>query len=194
VTLKTMICALTLIACPAQAATLTPKPISCVTAPELRAGLAFAMQEVMVAVGSKCGPLLSETSYLRTKGSQLVARYADAASEGTETLNNLVKRLGPDLKIADGDPVAMKGVVTTMIANGLGKILSNKSCADVDKALSLLDPMPPENMIGLIEFAVQKYDESERAKGARAGSSKRPVICPVTPKAATKSPDSLDRN
>jgi hypothetical protein len=194
VTFKAIIGALTLMSVPAQAATLTPKPISCVTAPELRAGLAFAMEEVMVAVGSKCGPLLPETSYLRTKGSQLVARYAGVASDGTETLNTLVKRLGPDLKIADGDPVAMKGVVSTIIANGLGKHLSNKSCADVDKALSLLDPMPPENMIGLIEFAVQKYDESERAKGARAGSSKGPIICPVTPKAATKILENLDRD
>jgi hypothetical protein len=175
--MRAMILASMIVAFPAQAVTPQTKPVTCLTKPELRAGLAFAMQEMMVTVGSKCSPLLPESSYLRTKGSQLVARYADTASNSNEILNGLVKRLGPDLKIADGDPIAMKGLASTMIATGLGKFLTDKNCLDVDKTLSLLDPLPPENMIGLIEFAIQKVDASERAKGKPASASKRPILC-----------------
>jgi hypothetical protein len=194
--LKVMIGAAVLLALPVQAATLPSKSVSCVTEPELRAGLAFAMQEVMVAVSSRCGPNLSETSYLRTKGPQLVARYADTASKETDVLNNLIKRLGPELKIADGDPVAMKGMVSTLIATGLGKVLSDKRCEDVDQALSLLDPMPAENMIGLFVFAAQKADLSDRTKAKRAGNAapKRSIICAAGTATGTKDRNSLDRH
>ena len=175
--LRSIMLASMIVAFPAQAVTPQTKAVTCLTEPELRAGLAFAMQEMMVTVGSKCSPLLPETSYLRTKGSQLVERYADTASNSNEILNGLVKRLGPDLKIADGDPVAMKGLASTMIANGLGKFLTDKNCLDVDKMLNFLDPLPPENLIGMIEFAIQKVDASDRAKGKGASFGKRPILC-----------------
>jgi hypothetical protein len=194
--LKALIGTTVLLVLPVQAATLPSKSVSCVTEPELRAGLAFAMQEVMVTVSSRCGPNLSETSYLRSKGSQLVARYADTASNSAEVLNSLIKRLGPKLKIADGDPVAMKGMVSTLIATGLGKMLSDKSCEDVDQALRLLDPMPAENIIGLFVFAAQKADESNRLKAKRSGAtvSKRSIICATGTAAGIKDRDSLDRH
>lgn len=177
--LRSMILASMIVACPAQAVTPETKPVTCLTEPELRAGLAFMMQEMMVTVGSKCSPLLPESSYLRTKGTQLVARYSEEASNSTEILNQLVKRLGPDLKIADGDPIAMKGLASTMIANGLGKFLTDKNCLDVDKTLGLLDPLPPENMIGLIEFAIQRVDASNKTKtrGKVTSLGKRPILC-----------------
>jgi hypothetical protein len=193
---KCLVSGLLLIALPAQAATVPPKPVSCVTARELRAGLAFAMQEAVVALGSKCGPLLSETSYVRSKGRALVSRYADTASNSNDVLNGLIKRLAPELKIADGDPIAMKGIVSTLITAQLGKILSARTCEDVDRTLSLLDPMPAENMIGLVEFAFQKVDESDRRKGRRLGKPERTIICPsagsTSPKIAN--PNSQDRH
>jgi hypothetical protein len=178
-TVKAIISAICLVAVPAQAAPSTVKPLNCVTKSELHAGLAFVMQEVIVATGSKCGSLLDETSYLRTKGASLVARYSAAADAGSEDLNTLIKRLGPDFKVAEGDPIAMKAVFSTLITNELGKILVSKSCADVDQVLGLLDPLPAENMLGLVEFAIQKVDEDDRSKGRRSIRSKRPVLCPA---------------
>jgi hypothetical protein len=187
---------LLLVALPVQAATVPTKPMTCVTAPELRAGLAFAMQEAVVAMGSKCGPLLPGTSYIRSKGPALVARYADTASNGPEVLNGLIKRLGPELKIADGDPVAMKGFLSTLITAQLGKILSARTCDDVDKTLSLIDPLPAENLIGLVELVIQKVDENDRRKGSRLGKPGRSIICPSSgiPAAKTTNPNSLDRH
>ncbi len=175
--LKSICSALCLIAVPVQAAPPPTKPVTCVTKAELHAGLAFLMQEALVAVESKCGSLLGETSYLREKGSSLVTRYGEAADAGTSDLNNLIKRLGPDFKIADGDPVAMKAVFSTLITNQLGKMLVNKSCADVDQVLALLDPLPAENMLGLVEFIIQRFDQSDRVKGRRSVRSSRPVLC-----------------
>jgi hypothetical protein len=177
VKLKSVCSALCLIAVPVQAAPPPPKPVTCVTKAELHAGLAFIMQEVLVAVGSKCGSLLGETSYLRAKGPSLVSRYSEAAEAGTADLDNLIKRLGPDFKIADGDPVAMKAVFSTLITNQLGKILVSKSCADVDQVLGLLDPLPAQNMLGLIEFAIQKVDEGDRVKRRRSIRSSSPTLC-----------------
>ena len=141
----------------------------CLSKTEARSLLTYALPQVISGTGKRCQSQLPASSYLRTHGAELQARYAaqktrywpDAraaflklSSAKDAQFGELTRKL-PDESLRPMVDIAVEGMVEQNI--------KLKSCDKIDLALDLLSPLPPENTAGLIALFVEI--------GAQAGRS-----------------------
>lgn len=152
-------------------------PSQCVTAPEFRAGMRFAMPILVDAVAKKCGPAVGAASYLATKGGALSARYA--ALPGDDALvTALVGKIDDSGDMKGLDAAALRAFATVAVNKGIGKDLTPDTCKTIDQVLLQLDPLPAANMIGLLEVILRQVDADEARKAAKNGKPAKPILCP----------------
>lgn len=152
-------------------------PAQCVTAAEFRAGARFVMPILIEGAAKKCQPTLGNGSYLATKGPALEQRFAaQAGDDGVITA--LVAKLAPKGEMKGLDAGALKAFATVAVAKGMGDDLKPEICPTIDKVLALLDPMPAENTIGLVEVILRQVDADKAKKAAKTGGPAKRVLCP----------------
>ena len=152
-------------------------PTQCVTGAEFHAGVRFVMPILIVGVAKKCQPKLGNASYLATRGTALAQRYTAQAGDDS-AVTGLVAKLDTKGDMKGLDAGALKGFVTVAVAKGLGDDLKPDTCPTIDKALALLDPLPAENTIGLVEVILRQIDADNAKKAARTGKPTKRVLCP----------------
>jgi hypothetical protein len=148
----------------------------CLTRAELRTGIAYVMPALMKGVVSKCAPTLAEDSYLAKDGEALIARYAGQSQGSAEDVQALFAKFGPQAGLNGADGESTAKLVESLVTVGVQSALKPESCADISAAMALLDPLPAENMNGLIELVLVKVDEDsamKRAKSASGAKDKR---------------------
>jgi hypothetical protein len=152
-------------------------PMQCATGAEFHAGARFVMPILIDGATKKCQPLLGSGSYLATKGPALAQRYAALPGDDS-TITALVGKLDPKGDMKGLDAAALKGFATVAVAKGMGDDLKPSICPTIDKVLALLDPLPAENTIGLIEVILRQVDDDNVKKAERAGKPPKRILCP----------------
>lgn len=150
----------------------------CLTPGEFTSLATYALPSMISGTTQRCATQLGANAYLRRNGSDLVARYAQrkatswpgakaaflklSASTNADA-NNLIRNL-PDTSMQPMLDSLMEGMVSQRIPLD--------RCTSVDRAISLLAPLPAENTAELIALAV--------GLGAKAGGGKLGAIsvCP----------------
>ena len=94
------------------------------------------------------------------------------------TITALVAKLDPKGDMKGLDAAALKGFVTVAVAKGMGSDLKPDICQTIDKVLTLLDPLPAENTIGLVEVILRQVDGDNAKKAARTGKPAKRTLCP----------------
>jgi hypothetical protein len=158
---------------------------TCISRAEFQAGVSFLMPEMLSSVVDHCKASLPADSFIATKGKDMLARYAYVSERHDPALNQLIAKIGPKMGDAKMDSVALKGVATAMLGGKLREVLKPKACADVSQMLGLLDPLPAENMYGMLEFILTKVDEGKQTKAARLKTPTKPMFCDASPPAVT---------
>ena len=154
-------------------------PTQCITATEFHAGARFIMPILIDAVAKRCSPTLGDKSYLSTTGSNLVQRYA--AQTGDEiAVSSLVGKIDEKHDMKGLDAADLKAFASVAVAKGLGDELKPETCPTIDKVLALLDPMPADNTIGLVEVILRQVDADDAKKAARLGRPAKHLLCPET--------------
>ncbi len=149
------------------------KESKCLSRAELRTGIAYIMPAIVSGVVTKCSAWLPADSYLAKNGTALVARYA-GQSQGTENdVRALFDKFGNQAGLDGVDGKSTAKLVESLVAVGIQSEMKPEICADITTAMSLLDPLPAENMNGLIEFVLVKVDQGNARGPAQTESDKR---------------------
>lgn len=151
-------------------------PMQCATGAEFHAGARFVMPILIAGAAKKCRPTLGSASYLLAKGPALSQRFAAMPGDDS-TITALVVKLDPkgDMKGLDAD--ALKAFATIAVAKGMGDDLKPSICPTIDKVLALLDPMPAENTIGLVEVILRQVDDDNVKKAEKTGKPAKRILC-----------------
>ncbi len=159
----------------AQAAT-DPKP--CLTEAEAQSVFLALAPDAIRSVAQKCAPSLPETATLRGGLAAFAAPYDAAAATAWPAAGPAIAKLaGPDMKGID--PVAMKPMIGAMIGAMAADEVKPKDCATIERAVSLMAPLPPANVVGLILLAATSG--SKPGKGPFEFCPAVPVPLPPAP-------------
>lgn len=142
----------------------------CLSAGEFTALANYALPSVINGTTQRCAATLPAGAYLRSSGPQLAQRYAarkPAAwpgakqaflklSNGTNADANELIRSLPDQNLQQMFDTLIQGMVSQQI--------KPDRCGTIDRLVSLLAPLPPENTAELIALAVGLGAKSGRAQ------------------------------
>lgn len=146
----------------------------CVPAREAEA-LLLAMAPTLVgSVAAGCATTLPPNALLRRSVGPLTAKYAAHADAAwplaKEALKKIVDPEASDLLESE----LARPMLTAMIAPMLAKEIKPNDCPNIDRILTLIDPLPAKNTAGLVVALIEMAD---RDKPARAAKGKF-AICP----------------
>jgi hypothetical protein len=150
---------------------------ACVSQGEVRAGLRFLAPTMIKAVRTKCMPTLGPDAYLTTKGEALISRYQAPDSPPSPELSSLFKKIfGSDAEstLPDG---FVSAVAVGALVEGVQKDLKPTICPDIDQALALIDPLPADNMVGLLELIVTRMAQDDAKKTEKSGRAPKFTLC-----------------
>jgi len=169
--LKTTLAAVTVLALPAQAVAQSASP-QCLAPGEVRALTTFAMPSVLTGLITNCGPTLGTSSFMATRGQNLVTSYAAGKDAAWPSARKAFFRLADSGKPGDKDmanavakmpDAALQPFVEGMIASMIGAKLKPGQCVMADKLMRLLAPLPPENTAELVSTIVELVDADKKA-------------------------------
>ena len=162
---------------------LTVQPLAaqsvCVTPAEMRAGLVFIMPTLIEGVQGKCKSSLPDTAYLISSGTELPTRYGKGDVQDTAALTSLLKKVDNDGKMAGLPLEALTPMIAAMATSAITKDIKPETCPMIDKVFALLDPMPRENMYGLVELFVGTMTKADAKKRVAKGKPAGFTLCDV---------------
>jgi hypothetical protein len=156
---------------------------TCLTRAELGATVAYALPTAIEATARMCRPVLARDGYLASAGADLAARYrAGQATAWPVARSAVIKLQGGGLgkMAALLSDSTLQDLAAAAIAQFVAQTVHPGDCAEMEQALQLMAPLPPENTTGLIALAVQRSERS-REGGNSADPATRLPICPLAP-------------
>jgi hypothetical protein len=121
----------------------------CLTETEAQSLITAVLPDVFQQVGRTCSSALPENATLRGGLPPLVARYqAPADLAWPQAMAAFGKIGGKDM--AGVDPRLLRPMMGPMIAGAIAQDIKPRDCATIDRAISLMSPLPPSNTAGLI--------------------------------------------
>ena len=145
------LCAALLVAVPGLAQAAQP----CLTTVEASSLAAYALPSAISGATKRCSATLAPSSFLRTQGSQLAARYAGRKAQTWPSAKAAFLKLGAGkddgaaLLAGLPDP-SMQQLIDVMIEGLVSQKVPVAQCGDIDRIIGLLAPLPPQNMADLI--------------------------------------------
>jgi hypothetical protein len=168
---------LTLSAILSQSALAATTP-ACITTGEMRAGITFLVPTLIKAVKMKCATVLPGNAYLMTQGEALAARYHAPSSTTSPEFKSLVAKIAGSTELPELPGIKVEDIASAAILGGIQKDLKPAMCPDIDVAMALVDPLPADNMIGLLAFIGTKIVQEDANKKAKAGKTPKFALCP----------------
>ena len=142
----------------------------CLTVSEASAVAAYAMPSVISGTAQRCAPVLGKDAWLSRNGTALSQRYADRkpvvwpeakaallrmVADGADPASDVIKSL-PD--------ASMQQLADSLVVSSVAEKMPASRCGAVDRFLSLISPLPPENTAELVALTlgVLSHDEQPR--------------------------------
>lgn len=137
----------------------------CVTTPEATSIALVAMPEVIHQVGQICSARVSASSLLRQPNSAFLARYQAEADRAWPAARAALGRVaGPDISpLLQSD--FTRPVLVSLLAPALADAVQPKDCAEIDRIVTLAQPLPPANAAGLIVATLKLTREKQAQFG-----------------------------
>ncbi|MBO9711890.1 hypothetical protein [Sphingomonas sp.] len=120
----------------------------CVSADVAKAGLLAAAPAVFHVVEQSCRPMLKDDAFLLSaRGKAMIERYEDAGAKAFEQSPDAFAKAtqAPGTFTRQSD---IEAIIEPMLGSKLGKV-DAKTCTFIDRLLGLLEPLPPENFVGI---------------------------------------------
>lgn len=142
----------------------------CLTPQEVTAIAAYAMPSVIGGTTQRCAPALGKDSWIAVNGQHLAQRYADRkAAVWPEAKAALIKLGGsandPAMNALKSLPDAtIQQMADTMLTSGVAEKVPVTRCVAIDRFLSLISPLPPENTAELIALTLGIMSRGDNPK------------------------------
>ncbi|PNU04807.1 hypothetical protein [Novosphingobium guangzhouense] len=153
---RTLALTLAMMPCAAMAA----EPV-CISKAEATSLIAYALPQAINGTAKRCAPALPADAFLRTKGPGLASRYAaqkdrywpKAKPALMKALN--AKNGGSSAGMFAGLPDdTLRQMADVFVEGFVSQRIATRSCKQLDLAIDLLSPLPPENTAGLIALSM----------------------------------------
>lgn len=141
---------------------------ACLTPAELDAIFAYSMPTVIDAAGQACRPVLAPDGFLATQGTDLSARYRVAQPAAWPQAKSAVLKLGMGAVTGHGGGLgkfagllpdsALQGFVTGFVSQFVVHAIHPGDCPDIEYAMRMAAPLPPENAAGLVTLVVSRVE------------------------------------
>lgn len=130
---------------------------------------------VIQSVAATCAASLPPSAMLRRASDRLTAKFAAEGDAAWPVAREGLKKLiGPQsAQLADSE--VARPMVTAMVAPMLAGEVKAKDCPNIDRVLTLIDPLPAKNTAALI-VALLDITGATRAKPGRRAAF---TLCPV---------------
>ena len=157
----------------------------CIAPAEVKHATLFLMPAVLDGLTEQCRPSLAPNAYLLTAGLERSKTLATDRNLHWNAARAAIVRLAGEEKAgALGADTAALLIRDVIRAEG-SKQIKPADCAALDRAMSLLAPLPPENIAELVALAAEtglRAAEEKMAAAAKAGGKgpKGPpiAVCP----------------
>lgn len=159
----------------------------CMTSAEAQAGIRALFPILIEGTADGCQQFLPADAYLTASAKALAGRYAPDPDDDAR-LQSIVQHFDKKGELKGLSVNSLKSVFGDKLKEEMTKDLNPQLCSTISKAMALLDPLPAENMIGLIELIAREIDLSDarkeaRIKKSRTGSGSAELktdLCPVS--------------
>ena len=124
----------------------------CLTEPEMRGLVTYAMPTLADTLVQRCKASLPAGSYLNTRGPGLVTSLRAGQSAAWPTAREaLIKVSGRDedsnQMLRTMPESVVSPILEQMIGDRFGETLEPKTCKDIDRVLTPLAPLPAPNLV-----------------------------------------------
>lgn len=136
----------------------------CLTEADAESIALVAMPDIVRGAGIVCAARLPSSSLVRQTAGPFLDKYqaaADRAWPGARAA--IVKLSDPAIEVLLASDYARPLLTAALSPLLVGRIAA-KDCGTIDHLLTLLAPLPPRNMAGVIVVTLQ-YLKAEKAKG-----------------------------
>lgn len=152
-----------------------PQPRPCLTLAEAEMLVTAALPDVLRQTGVRCAAKLAAGSPLRRSDSELVRRYDRAADGAWPAARAALGKLSGSMIDGLLQSDYARPLLGSLIAPVIAARLPVEDCAAIDRLVTLLAPLPPQNVAGLVVIA------ADRARRTRvpAGQSNPAASLPL---------------
>ncbi len=140
---------------------------ACLTPREGEAVLLYLAPDLLAQATRTCMPVLGATAYLR-RNPDLGRRYMDASADAWPAARaGIAKVAGPD--VAPLLDSAFAGpAVSSLVAPLVAQEIKAADCPQIDRILSLVAPLAPQNIAGIAVAFLQLANDRDRKAGRRS--------------------------
>ncbi len=156
--IRALLLSTVLLAAPVQAQT------RCLTAPEAEAVTLVALPTIIQQTGVVCATRLPSSSLLRQTDGSFIDRYRDAAERAWPTARAAIVKLSDPLIDGLLQSEFARPLLTAALAPLLVGRINPADCGTIDRFVTQLAPLPPQNTAGVIVTTLG-YLKAEKAKG-----------------------------
>jgi len=154
---------------------------SCVTGEEVEALALVMMPEALTAVAQACTASLPESALLRRTGAQIFERYRALSAPSMARAQQAFAKISGS-KAKDVSEIGME-TMKAMVVPMLTEAIEPKDCTAINHMIELLEPLPPENMAGMISTILQlvarkEADNRQKIETTGPETKSSPDICP----------------
>ncbi len=157
----------------------------CLTLTEARSMVQVILPDIVSGLADKCKATTGASSFLSRSGGQMADRLRPAANTAWPAGKAVfIKLAGPQGAVLSQVPdETARTLFSAGIGAGISGSIKPETCPLVDRALSALSPLPPENMTELITLLLEAGMASNRSGGRGAPFSLCPASGGATPAA-----------
>ena len=139
----------------------TPRP--CISEAQSRATIAYIMPSLATELARKCAASLPEGAYLTTRAARLASEWTPASERAWPLARGVVAKLG-NIPIPPGSGAEQfaKTVVGPAAAGAIARDFDPKACAATDRLMAELEPLPPENVAGVLALFLELGAEQNK--------------------------------
>lgn len=155
---------LMLLAAPAQA---QPEP----GGTGIQSAVRYGLPALFAGFRATCSAELADDGYVARNADRLAAKFAQGADAhwpaARETLFMLGQDEGMDREMLREMPDdALKPFVTALLQQMVATEVKPAQCPDIERGLELIDPLPADNIAGVIGFMVEMAEHDKDGAGA----------------------------
>ncbi|PCD03043.1 hypothetical protein COC42_01030 [Sphingomonas spermidinifaciens] len=140
---------------------------ACLTPREGEAVLLYLAPDLLAQATRTCAPVLPASAYLR-RNADLGRRYAGASADAWPAARGgIAKIAGPDVAPLL-DSAFAAAAVSSLVAPLVAQEITAGDCPQIDRILSLVAPLPPQNVAGIAVAFLQLANDRDRRAGRRS--------------------------
>lgn len=128
--------------------------------PEVESAVRFALPALFDGFRSTCSTELSPDGYVALNADRLAVKFAEDADAHWPEAKEIMFELGTDQGVdkemlVEMPDDALKPFVTAILVQMAATKIEPAQCIDIERGLELIDPLPADNIAGLVGFLIE---------------------------------------